>query len=335
MLGADGFGFARTPAGIQKIPQVGKVTIGNAVEGGANAAIDRAVLDATRIGDGTKIDNLAQIGHNVQIGRNGFVVSQVGISGSTTVGDNCTFAGQVGIAGHLHIGDNVTIGPQSGVAKDIPSDVVVGGTPPVDQRTYMRTLALMPRFPELFKRLSKLEKELEELKGGKPDALLCAIQTQGIHSMDQPTSFDIRKILEFLPHRYPFLLVDRVNEIVDGEYIKAHKCVSFNEPFFQGHFPGVPVMPGVLIIEALAQAGGLLVLHGFDPSETAGKLFLFSGLEKVRFRRPVFPGDRLDLECRLIRHKLKLWKMEGRAYVDGVLAAEAEITAAVTDRGDM
>lgn len=88
--------------------------------------------------------------------------------------------------------------------------------------------------------------------------------------MDQPTSFDIRKILEFLPHRYPFLLVDRVNEIVDGEYIKAHKCVSFNEPFFQGHFPGVPVMPGVLIIEALAQAGGLLVLHGFDPSETAG-----------------------------------------------------------------
>ena len=170
VLGADGFGFARTPAGIQKIPQVGKVTIGNAVEVGANAAIDRAVLDTTRIGDGTKIDNLAQIGHNVQIGRNGFVVSQVGISGSTTVGDNCTFAGQVGIAGHLHIGDNVTIGPQSGVAKDIPSDVVVGGTPTVDQRTYMRTLALMPRFPELFKRLSKLEKELEELKGGKPDA---------------------------------------------------------------------------------------------------------------------------------------------------------------------
>ena len=78
--------------------------------------------------------------------------------------------------------------------------------------------------------------------------------------MDQPTSFDIRKILELLPHRYPFLLVDRVNEIVDGEHIKAYKCVSFNEPFFQGHFPGVPVMPGVLIIEALAQAGGLLVL---------------------------------------------------------------------------
>ncbi len=168
VLGADGFGFARTPAGIQKIPQVGRVAVGNSVEVGANAAIDRAVLDTTRVGDGTKIDNLAQIGHNVRIGRNTFIVSQVGISGSTTIGDNCTLAGQVGVAGHLHIGDNVTIGPQSGVPKDIPSDVVVGGSPAVDQRTYMRTLALMPRFPELFKRLSKLEQELEELKGGKP-----------------------------------------------------------------------------------------------------------------------------------------------------------------------
>ena len=146
---------------------------------------------------------------------------------------------------------------------------------------------------------------------------------------------NIEQIKELIPHRYPFLLVDRITECVPGERAVGLKCVSANEPFFQGHFPGVPVMPGVLIIEALAQAGGLLVLHGFDPSETAGKLFLFSGLEKVRFRRPVFPGDRLVLECRLIRHKLKLWKMEGRAYVDGVLAAEAEITAAVTDRGDM
>ena len=87
--------------------------------------------------------------------------------------------------------------------------------------------------------------------------------------MDQPTSFDIRKILEFLPHRYPFLLVDRVNEIVDGEYIKAHKCVSFNEPFFQGHFPGVPVMPGVLIIEALAQAGGLVSIRARPPGSSS------------------------------------------------------------------
>lgn len=170
VLGADGFGFARTPQGIQKIPQVGRVSVENDVEIGANSAIDRAVLDATHIHAGTKIDNLVQIGHNVQIGQNCFIVSQVGISGSTHVGANCTFAGQVGIAGHLHIGDNVTIGPKSGVAKNIPSDVVVGGIPTVDQRTYMRTLALMPQFPDLFKRISKLEKELEKIqKGSKED----------------------------------------------------------------------------------------------------------------------------------------------------------------------
>lgn len=146
---------------------------------------------------------------------------------------------------------------------------------------------------------------------------------------------DSNQIAALLPHRYPFALVDRIVDGEVGKWAKGIKCVTVNEPFFQGHFPQYHVMPGVLIIEALAQAGGLLVLHGFDPSETVGKLFLFSGLEKVRFRRPVFPGDRLDLECRLIRHKLKLWKMEGRAYVDGVLAAEAELTAAVTDRGDV
>lgn len=168
VLGADGFGFARTPGGIQKIPQVGKVVVGNDVEVGANATVDRAVLDTTRVGDGTKIDNLVQLGHNVQVGRNNFIVSQVGVSGSTKIGDNCTLAGQVGVAGHLTIGNNVTIGPQSGVARDIPPDVTVGGSPAVDQRTYMRTMTLMPRFPEIFKRLSKLEKALEDLSNLHP-----------------------------------------------------------------------------------------------------------------------------------------------------------------------
>ena len=167
VLGADGFGFARGESGIQKIPQVGRVVLGDNVEVGANAAIDRAVLDRTSIGDGTKIDNLVQIGHNVRVGRNCFLVSQVGISGSTTLGDNCTLAGQVGVAGHLNIGDNVTIGPQSGVPRDIPGNCTVGGTPAVDQTTYMRTLALMPRYPELFKRLAKVEKLLAELSPDK------------------------------------------------------------------------------------------------------------------------------------------------------------------------
>lgn len=142
---------------------------------------------------------------------------------------------------------------------------------------------------------------------------------------------NIEKIMQLLPHRYPFLLVDRVVECVPGESIRAYKNVTINEPFFQGHFPGVPIMPGVLILEALAQTGGLLAASGLEGS-LADKLFLFTGLDGVKFRRPVLPGDRLDLECFNLRMKLKLCKMEARAHVGGKLACEATITAALGDR---
>ena len=143
-------------------------------------------------------------------------------------------------------------------------------------------------------------------------------------------SMDIQRIMRLLPHRYPFLLVDRVVECVPGSHIRAYKNITFNEPFFQGHFPGVPIMPGVLILEALAQTGGLLAASGLDGLD--GKLFLFTGLDGVKFRRQVGPGDRLDLECRDPRMKLRLCKMEARALVDGKLACEAQITAAIGDR---
>ncbi len=142
-------------------------------------------------------------------------------------------------------------------------------------------------------------------------------------------SMDIRRIMNMLPHRYPFLLVDRVIAYEPQKYIDAYKCVSINEPFFQGHFPELPVMPGVLIVEALAQAGGLLVLTALDDATVANSIFLFTGIESVRFRKPVFPGDRLDLHCELVKSKMRLWKMRGTAHVDGVLAAEAELTAAI------
>lgn len=144
--------------------------------------------------------------------------------------------------------------------------------------------------------------------------------------MDQPTSFDIRKILELLPHRYPFLLVDRVNEIVDGEHIKAHKCVSFNEPFFQGHFPGVPVMPGVLIIEALAQVGAVTML---SMPENKGKIGLFGGIKNARFRHQVTPGDVLELECTILKQKGPVAVAEAKATVGGQLAVSAELTFAL------
>lgn len=141
----------------------------------------------------------------------------------------------------------------------------------------------------------------------------------------------IGKILSLLPHRYPFMLVDRVVELKKGESIRAYKNVTMNEPFFQGHFPGIPIMPGVLILEALAQTGGILAITSLD-SATQDKLFLFTGLDQVKFRRQVIPGDRLDLECANMRMKLNLCKLDAQAYVDGKLACEAKITAALGDR---
>ncbi|MDR1946382.1 MAG: 3-hydroxyacyl-ACP dehydratase FabZ [Desulfovibrio sp.] len=145
---------------------------------------------------------------------------------------------------------------------------------------------------------------------------------------------NIRDIMKFLPHRYPFLMLDRVLCIEYPHRLSAYKNVSINEPFFQGHFPGLPLMPGVLIVEALAQAGAFLILHGLK-GDLRDSVFLFAGIESVRFRRPVVPGDRLDLECVLLKQKMRLWKMRGTASVDGSPAAEAVLTAAVMPRGEL
>lgn len=144
-------------------------------------------------------------------------------------------------------------------------------------------------------------------------------------------SMNIERILRILPHRYPFLLVDRVLDCEPGKRILAYKNVTINEPFFQGHFPGAPIMPGVLILEALAQTGGLLAAASLEGS-LDDKLFLFTGLDGVKFRRQVVPGDRLDLECFDMRMKLRMCKLSARASVDGKLACEATITAALGDR---
>lgn len=150
--------------------------------------------------------------------------------------------------------------------------------------------------------------------------------------MKQPITMDIHRIMSLLPHRYPFLLVDRVVECVPGDHIVAFKNVSFNEPFFQGHFPGVPIMPGVLIVEALAQTGGLLALAEAKEEDVKNKIFLFTGIDGVKFRRQVVPGDRLELRCGNIHRKMQLCKMDAKAYVDGKLACQAQITAAIADR---
>jgi len=140
---------------------------------------------------------------------------------------------------------------------------------------------------------------------------------------------DIRAILDRLPHRYPFLLVDRVLEIEENKRIVGIKNVTYDEPFFQGHFPIKPVMPGVLIIEAMAQVGALLLIATIE--DRANKLVYFTGIDGARFRRPVEPGDQLRIECEVLRLKARFCKMKGQAFVDGQIAAEAEFMSSVVD----
>lgn len=148
--------------------------------------------------------------------------------------------------------------------------------------------------------------------------------------MAQKGVLDINAISRILPHRYPFLLVDRIVELVPRERVVGLKNVTMNEEFFQGHFPGAPVMPGVLIVEAMAQTGGILMLHTIDePDDT---VIFFMSIDKVRFRRPVVPGDQLRLEVEVIRLKEKICKLQGRAYVDGQLVAEGELMASIQPR---
>jgi len=141
---------------------------------------------------------------------------------------------------------------------------------------------------------------------------------------------DINAIVNCIPHRYPFLLVDRILELEEGRRIVAVKNVTMNEHFFQGHFPGAPVMPGVLIVEAMAQAGAVLLLH--DMEDRDSKLILFTGIDKARFRRPVVPGDQLRLTLEVLKRRTKVFKLKAIAEVDDQLVAEAEIMSSLVDR---
>jgi 3-hydroxyacyl-[acyl-carrier-protein] dehydratase len=145
--------------------------------------------------------------------------------------------------------------------------------------------------------------------------------------MTSPQTLSLEEIQRLLPHRYPFLLVDRVISLELGKRIVGMKNVSINEPFFQGHFPGRPIMPGVLIAEAMAQVGGILALLSL-PENQGNALFLL-GMDKMRFRQPVVPGDQLRLEVESLRGGKKFWKMKAQAFVDQTLVAEGELMAAV------
>jgi len=177
VIGSDGFGFARNESGQwEKIPQSGPVRIGSRVDVQANAAIDRATVGATEIGDGSKVDNLVQVGHGSRVGRNTLLCAQTGLAGSSVIGNDVILAGQVGIAGHCTVGDNVILTAQSAVSHDVPPGRTVSGSPGFDNRTWLRAVAIFQRLPELVKRIGRLE---ARLKIGAP-------QQEAQHEIQKP-----------------------------------------------------------------------------------------------------------------------------------------------------
>ncbi|MCX7360590.1 MAG: 3-hydroxyacyl-ACP dehydratase FabZ [Alphaproteobacteria bacterium] len=150
-------------------------------------------------------------------------------------------------------------------------------------------------------------------------------------SLATPTAVDIRRILQMIPHRFPMLMVDRVIDMHLDHSAVGIKNVSINEPFFQGHFPGEPVMPGVLVVEAMAQTAAVLVVATYG-QQSEGKLVYFMSIDGVRFRRPVFPGDRLELHVEKIQSRASVWKFSGKAMVEGKLVAEATFAAMIRDK---
>ncbi len=164
VIGADGFGFAPSPEGYEKIPQIGIVILEDNVEIGANTCIDRATMGATIIRKGVKLDNLIQIAHNVEVGSHTVMASQVGIAGSTKVGEWCMFGGQVGVAGHITVGNRVNMGAQSGVNGSVKDGKALIGTPPIEFKNYFKSSAVFKKLPDMYLELASLKKEIEELK---------------------------------------------------------------------------------------------------------------------------------------------------------------------------
>lgn len=169
IVGADGFGFSKNEAGQwEKIPQSGPVRLGDRVDVQANACIDRATVGETRIGAGTKVDNLVQVGHGSTVGENTLLCAQVGLAGSSVIGSSAILAGQAGVAGHCSLGDEVVLTAQSGVSHDVPAGKMVSGSPAFDNRVWLRAVAIFQRLPELLKRLDRVEKRLAAQANGAP-----------------------------------------------------------------------------------------------------------------------------------------------------------------------
>ncbi len=339
VIGADGFGYVMEKGEHYKIPQVGGIIIEDNVEIGANVTIDKATTKNTVIGQGTKIDNLSQIAHNVTIGKHCLIVSQVGISGSVEVGDHVTLAGQVGVRDHIKIGNRAIIGAQSGVGSSIPEGQIYSGSPAIPHTKWLRAQSMFSKLPEYIKQIIAIDKKVTATEGKQNTAAKThsafnkSDNNNYTHNVDTDSRRDLQmmnimEIQGILPHRYPFLLVDRIIDIEPNAKAVAIKNVTINEPFFEGHFPDYPIMPGVLIVEAMAQVSGVLSFK----SGAIGDSVFFMSIEKAKFRKPVVPGDQLRFEVSILQQRNTVWKFAGRAFVDGTLVAEADFTAMITEK---
>lgn len=327
VVGSEGFGFAPTAAGNIKIPQVGRAILEDDVELGANTCVDRAAMADTRIGRGTKTDNLVQVGHAAQIGEHGLMVAYSGVAGSSRLGDRVILAARAAVLGHISVGDGAQVGVASAVHGDVPPGARVTGVPAIPHRDWLRAATAFRALPDLVRGARRLESRVSELEADiSPDTPKPSPAPQ----VDSGAAIDVQKILELLPHRYPFLMIDRVLEVEPGVRAVGVKCVTVNEPQFQGHFPEHPIMPGVLIAEAFAQMAGVIAMSAHP--DFSGKAVYLMGLDRMRFRRPVTPGDRLIITCEKTFERRGVWKFSARAEVDGKKVADGEVMATVADR---
>lgn len=340
VVGGEGFGFAPTARGNIKIPQVGRAIVEDDVEIGSNSCVDRAAMGDTVVARGAKLDNLCQVGHAARIGEHSLMVAYSGVAGSASLGARSVLAAKAAVLGHIELGPGSQVGVASVVHNDQPAGARVSGVPAIEHRKWLRAATVMGELPDLRQSVRDLERQVAALQ----ERLAEASQARGpLSSSSRPSpeapvqissapvdGLDVQGILQLLPHRYPFLMIDRVVELDPGVSGTGIKCVTANEPQFQGHFPGMPILPGVLIPEALAQLACIVAFTGL-PQERGKHVYLL-GLDKFRFRAPVRPGDRLVLRVEKQFERRGIWRFKGTGEVDGVRVADGEVMATISDQ---